>query len=118
MHARTHSQLVPSRPEALWRGLLLKACLDQFVLEPPMLLLCFWAFGAMRGTARDATAAKVRDEYAATYVADTALWLPAQLLNFRFVPVQHQALVVNGVSVGWNAYLSLVQHRQRSAAAP
>ena len=35
-----------------------------------------------------------------------AVWGPAQLINFRFVPQTYQVLFANMVSLFWNAYLS------------
>ena len=34
----------------------------------------------------------------------------AQFVNFRFVPIHLQAFVVNCGCIGWNAFLSYVQH--------
>lgn len=50
-----------------------------------------------------------------TYLVDVALWTPVQLINFRFVPVLYQPLLVNGVNTGWNAYLSFVQNKEGSS---
>ncbi|WIA15471.1 hypothetical protein OEZ85_002111 [Tetradesmus obliquus] len=38
--------------------------------------------------------------------ANWALWVPAQFLNFRFVPAQYQVLFSNVVALAWNVYLS------------
>jgi hypothetical protein len=36
--------------------------------------------------------------------------VPAQLLNFRFVPGNLQVLFANVVGLFWNSYLSYVSH--------
>ena len=40
-------------------------------------------------------------------LAQWAFWIPAQLINFRFVPVRHQLNFVLVVSLGWTTFLSL-----------
>jgi hypothetical protein len=46
-----------------------------------------------------------------TYWVDIQVWTPVQMVNFRYVPVSWQPVVVNVANVGWNAYLSYVQNR-------
>ena len=43
-------------------------------------------------------------------VANWALWVPAQLVNFRYIPGKFQVLFSNVVALGWNAYLSFTAH--------
>ena len=42
-----------------------------------------------------------------TLKAQWAFWIPAQLINFRFVPVRHQLNFVLVVSLFWTTFLSL-----------
>lgn len=37
------------------------------------------------------------------------LWIPAQVINFRFVPVKFQVLYSNVIALLFNAYLSYSQ---------
>jgi hypothetical protein len=39
-------------------------------------------------------------------VTNWALWVPAMLVNFRYVPMQWQVLFSNCVGFVWNTYLS------------
>jgi len=41
-----------------------------------------------------------------TVVASWLLWVPAQLVNFAFIPGKFQVLFSNGAGFVWNAYLS------------
>ncbi|CAG7827076.1 unnamed protein product, partial [Allacma fusca] len=43
-------------------------------------------------------------------MVDVVLWTPCQIINFRFVPVSHQVLFVNVLTVNWNIFLSYVKH--------
>lgn len=42
--------------------------------------------------------------------ANWAVWIPAQLINFRFVPGSLQVLFSNSVGLLWNSYLSFISH--------
>ena len=42
-----------------------------------------------------------------TLKAQWAFWIPAQLINFKYVPVRHQLNFVLVVSLAWTTFLSL-----------
>ncbi|CAH0493822.1 unnamed protein product [Peronospora farinosa] len=44
--------------------------------------------------------------------ANWIVWVPAQLVNFRFVPGSMQVLFSNVMGLFWNAYLSYVSHSE------
>ena len=46
--------------------------------------------------------------YIETYLMDCKVWIPIQLLNFRFIPLRFQVLFTNAASLLWNVYLSLM----------
>merc|ERR1711916_231793 len=54
----------------------------------------------------------IKRDYVNVFVADSILWPGVQAVNFKFVPVQYNALVVNSVCVGWNCFLSHTTHRR------
>jgi hypothetical protein len=39
-------------------------------------------------------------------MANWCVWIPAQMINFGFVPLQFQVLFNNALGLFWNAYLS------------
>lgn len=41
------------------------------------------------------------------------LWVPANFVNFRFVPVPLQVAFSNFVALFWNTYVSFVSNRVR-----
>jgi protein Mpv17 len=59
-------------------------------------------------------ARSVRGEVPALVVANWALWVPAQAVNFKFVPLPLQVLYSNVVALAWNVYLS---HQTAQASA-
>ena len=44
--------------------------------------------------------------------ANWIVWVPAQLVNFRFVPGSMQVLFSNIMGLFWNAYLSHASHSE------
>ena len=55
--------------------------------------------------------AKVRAELPGLVLTSAQLWMPVNTLNWMFFPTHARVLLSTVVSVGWNAYISLVQHR-------
>jgi hypothetical protein len=54
---------------------------------------------------------KVRAELLGLVINSAQLWMPVNTLNWMFFPAHARVLLSTVVSVGWNAYISLVQHR-------
>lgn len=102
-------------PEAatrrVWEIIGFKLAADCFLFDPAYLALFFTATNAMEGRGPTEIAAKLRTDLLPTYLVDIAVWLPIQTINFRWVPVVYQAIFVQSCNIGWNAYLSFVQHR-------
>jgi hypothetical protein len=69
---------------------------------------------AMAEAIRDLPRA-VRDDVPGIVMANWALWVPAQAVNFACVPLRFQVLYSNVVALAWNAYLS---HRTSRAPPP
>lgn len=57
---------------------------------------------------KEEVAPHLRAVYEETYLMDCKVWIPIQLLNFRFVPLRFQVLFTNAASLLWNVYLSLM----------
>ena len=102
-------------PEAatrrIWEIIGFKLAADCFLFDPAYLALFFTTTNAMEGRGPTEIITKLRTDLLPTYLVDIAVWLPIQTVNFRWVPVVYQALFVQSCNVGWNAYLSFVQHR-------
>jgi len=63
--------------------------------------------GALQGMSVSQVYHRVESTLWDTLKAQWAFWIPAQLVNFRFVPVRHQLNFVLVVSVLWTTFLSL-----------
>ena len=108
-------RVMEKMPEAatrrIWEIIGFKLAADCFLFDPAYLALFFTTTNAMEGRGPTEIITKLRTDLLPTYLVDIAVWLPIQTLNFRWVPVVYQALFVQSCNVGWNAYLSFVQHR-------
>lgn len=49
-----------------------------------------------------------------TMKSNWMVWIPAQFLNFKVVPVHYQVLFSNMVGMFWNSYMSYISHRKQS----
>jgi protein Mpv17 len=54
---------------------------------------------------------KIAAELPDLILTSAKLWVPVNSLNWYFLPTHARVLLSTIVSVGWNAYISLVQHR-------
>lgn len=95
-----------------WRRIRYKLFADIIIFDPIYLLFLFTVTSLLEGKSPEEIREKCRANFTSTYLIDMAVWFPVQLVNFRFVPVTHQALFVQSVNVFWNAFLSFVLHHK------
>lgn len=74
--------------------------------------------GALQGQPPFSCLARLAANLWPTMLAQWALWVPVQLLNFWLVPVRHQLNFVLAVSLVWTTFLSLAFPPDAVAAAP
>lgn len=91
-----------------------RLAMDQLGFAPTFLPVFFSTLLTLEGQA-ERIPDKLRQEWWPTCRANWTVWVPAQLINFRFVPASLQVLFANVVGLFWNAYLSYVGHAQIEA---
>jgi hypothetical protein len=72
-----------------------KVFLDTFVFGPIHISAFFSWMEISKGRKADEIQKKLVEDFAPTFVADSAFWIPVQILNFKFVPVPLQLTIVN-----------------------
>ncbi|KAG2225570.1 hypothetical protein INT45_013681, partial [Circinella minor] len=95
--------------------LLKKVAADQFLCAPIFIGVFFSAQGLLEGKSVNQIQEKLENGYTTAVLANYKIWPAVQLINFYFTPLNYRLMVSNIVSLGWNAYLSLVN--QSSSAA-
>lgn len=84
--------------------LLKRVATDQFVFAPFFVSTFVASLWTLEG--RDYTLDEFSSTMPGIIVTNWSVWLPAQWINFRFVPIQFQVLASNFVALAWNSYLS------------
>lgn len=80
-----------------------RMALDQMLFAPPCLALFFTLSSLLQG---HSVVHKLEEDFLPTMVSNYTLWVPAQVINFRFVPVPLRVLWANAVGFFWSIYLS------------
>ncbi|KAJ0412655.1 hypothetical protein ATCC90586_002285 [Pythium insidiosum] len=99
-----------STPQAVVKRL----ALDQLVFAPTFLPVFFSTLLTLEGVPEQIPS-KLRQDWWSTVKVNWVVWVPAQLINFRFVPGNLQVLFANVVGLFWNSYLSFVSHADADA---
>jgi hypothetical protein len=84
-----------------------RVALDQFAFTPFFLQVWLSALWTLEGeTPIDTIPSRMMEATPTILVANWILWIPAQIINFRMVPVKYQVLYSNVVALFWNVFLS------------
>ena len=84
------------------RPVLLKTLVAQFTIFPTFICL-FYAYTAWL---EQSPLSSKQDAAIRTFATGTLFWIPANLLNFRYVPPYARAYYAAGAGVIWNAVVS------------
>ena len=89
-----------------------KIVLDQVLFSPVCIAACLSASCLLDGaTSAHQLTEEVLHKGSRLYVAEWAIWPPAQFLNFYFLPTRFRVLFDNLVSLGYDVYASNVKHQ-------
>jgi len=96
-----------------WKIISFKLALD-FLFDPVFISLFFISNGILQNQSLSQLGVKLREDLLETWLMSAAVGIPIQTLNFRYIKVLWQPLVVQSCNIVWNAYLSFVQHDKHS----
>lgn len=88
-----------------------KVFADTVIFGPVHLGAFFTWTGLASGRPWERVKQDVIRDFIPAFMTEGAVWPLVQVLNFRFVPVQHQLLFVNGVCVLDSAWLSWLKYQ-------
>mmetsp|Transcript_37991 Transcript_37991/g.88388 ORF Transcript_37991/g.88388 Transcript_37991/m.88388 type:complete len:251 (-) Transcript_37991:285-1037(-) len=83
-----------------------RTVLDQIFFAPIFLPTFMSSLGILERRRMDDVLITVKDQYRKLLLANWAVWIPAMLFNFRYIPANLQVLFSNVVAFGWNVFLS------------
>lgn len=78
----------------------IKILLDQLLFSSFYTLFFMTVIGKMTGKPTDYS------KFPGIYAVDCVVWPPFQYFNFKYIPPHLQPIFVNGMNIGWNAFLS------------
>ncbi|KAJ6601635.1 hypothetical protein B0H10DRAFT_361420 [Mycena sp. CBHHK59/15] len=88
------------------RGIIYRVWLDQCVLTPGAVIVFFGSMALLEGKPHEAVP-RIGAGYIPTLLRNWAVFVPAQIINFAFVPPHLRFVVVSVVGLFWNTYLSV-----------
>ncbi|XP_017768004.1 PREDICTED: protein Mpv17 [Nicrophorus vespilloides] len=83
-----------------------KMACDQLLFAPCFIVVFLTALGLVQRKPLDSIQKDITRDYKDILITNYKLWPPVQLVNFCFVPLQYQVLLVQFVALVWNTYLS------------
>jgi protein Mpv17 len=83
--------------------ILARVACDQGLFAPTFIGIFLSSMAVMEGSSPKE---KLERSYWEALSTNWMIWPFVQMVNFKMVPLEHRLLFVNGVSVGWNCYLS------------
>ena len=89
-----------------------RVAVDQLLFSPLFLPTFLSGLWLLEGKSPDQVISGLQHTVPTAIVANWALWVPAQAINFRFIPGKYQVLFSNFVGFIWNAYLSYTAHSE------
>lgn len=106
---RLMDKLIPGAPSI--EIALKKVLADQIVAGPVFISFCLSGIRLLEGKGGAAAFAELKDKFLTVYMASWCLWPPAQLLIFKFLPVERRFRYMAGVTFCWNFFLSYYSHK-------
>ncbi|XP_024516284.1 protein SYM1 isoform X5 [Selaginella moellendorffii] len=98
------------RPKSL-RFLATKLAADALIFGPIHLVAFFTYSGLAAGKSWEVVRQELGRDFIPAFLTEGAVWPVVQVVNFRFVPVQHQLLYVNFFCLLDSAFLSWFKHQ-------
>ncbi|KAK5109699.1 Protein required for ethanol metabolism [Meristemomyces frigidus] len=102
---------VPGRPNL---EIVARVAADQCIMASTNLFVFLSTMAVLEGSD---PRKKLESTYFQALQKNWMVWPAVQLVNFRFVPLEHRVLVVNIVSLGWNCYLSFLNSQSGNSEA-
>mmetsp|Transcript_23045 Transcript_23045/g.33685 ORF Transcript_23045/g.33685 Transcript_23045/m.33685 type:complete len:291 (+) Transcript_23045:256-1128(+) len=90
----------------IWGAPVAKVVADEFLMDPPSLVLFYSYMNACEGGSLETLKHKLDSEFMVSWLTSLAVWPWVLLGTFRFLPVYAQAPLINVCCVVWDGFLS------------
>ncbi|XP_053606701.1 mpv17-like protein isoform X2 [Plodia interpunctella] len=94
------------------KTVLTKVACDQFIMTPVLLALFFTIMSTLEG--KEDIFAELKEKYWIAFIANQSFWIPAQTVNFYFMPPQLRVVYVASVSFVWINVLCFIKRQKIS----
>ena len=101
-----YARLTRSIPGTNVGAVIKRTAVDQLCFAPLFLPTFMMNLMMLEGRPYAEAFPKLQKDLPGALVTNWCLWVPAMLVNFRFVPLKYQVLYSNMVGFVWNTYLS------------
>lgn len=95
------------------RTALKKLVIDQCLLAP-IEIAFFISYCNFWNKSSDGIAEKLKQDLKPVVINNYIVWIPAQILNFTYIPEKLRVLYTCIICMGWNSYMSWASHNKVS----
>ncbi|KAG0714259.1 Protein Mpv17 [Chionoecetes opilio] len=88
-----------------------KVAFDQGIFAPSFLGVFMCVLGVSQGHSIPHIQQEIKTNYKDIILVNWSVWPAVQIINFSFVPLHHQVLVVQVFALFWNTYLAWKTNR-------
>uniref|UniRef100_A0A131YXD2 Protein Mpv17 n=1 Tax=Rhipicephalus appendiculatus TaxID=34631 RepID=A0A131YXD2_RHIAP len=92
-------------------GMVARKLLCEFAICPPLAFALFVGVGALNSKPFQQSVTEFKKNIVLFCIADWGCFVPAQALNFLFLPPRYRFLYVCGLTVVYDIFLSFILHR-------
>ncbi|KAL7647581.1 UNVERIFIED_CONTAM: hypothetical protein RMT77_001181 [Armadillidium vulgare] len=92
-------------------GVLKKVACDQLIFAPAFLTVFLTVNGLLQKKSFDAVQRQIKRDYFDIITTNWMIWPAVQVINFSYVPLRNQVLVVQIVALFWNTYIAWKTNR-------
>ena len=89
-----------------------KVGIDQAIWNPIFGVVFFSYLGFAEGKKPDEIVEKIKADLPTAVVGSWSYWIPAHIVNFRFIPGEQRLLYINAMQIMYNIFLSFIGNKE------